>query len=149
MRKSAESMPKTYGQLIGELIFQRRTAARMTQLELALEAFEDETKVRRIVEIERGQVARPHSGTIGPLCETLNITPEEIKWCRTGELLAEAKEDKSAAAISEDLLIALAQKYTPGFEADLQSAYLSLKQALAEAAALKARAAFTPPRPPL
>ena len=78
MRKSADLTKETFGVAIGRLVLERRTAAGMTQLELALEAFEDDTKVRRIVELENGQVKRPQAKTLGPLYETLNISDTEV-----------------------------------------------------------------------
>ena len=99
MRKSAEQMARTYGQLVGDLILQRRMAAGWTQLELALEAFEDETKVRRVVELENGQVARPQARNLGPICETLNITAQDLARCKAEASDSRQQSDQDIEAL--------------------------------------------------
>lgn len=90
---------RTYGEAVGLLIKQRRLAGGFTQLSLAIEAFEDETKVRRIVELENGQVPRPHRRTLTPIFETLNITQAEIDACtRLPTISAEQREQIGLSA---------------------------------------------------
>ncbi len=91
-------MTKAFGQLLGELILERRTAAGFTQLDLALEAFEDETRVRRIVELENGQVKRPQPKNYGPICETLNITAQEVRALKRQ---ASDRREQSDADVAE------------------------------------------------
>ncbi len=91
-------MTKAFGQLLGELILERRTAAGFTQLDLALEAFEGETRVRRIVELENGQVRRPQPKNYGPICETLNITAQEVRALKRQ---ASDRREQSDADVAE------------------------------------------------
>jgi tetratricopeptide (TPR) repeat protein len=81
---------KTIGKAIGELIYRKRHLAGLTQLELALEAFEDETKIRRIVELEKGYVARPQAKTTGPIFKVLNISEEEVAECLSLQTVSSA-----------------------------------------------------------
>jgi transcriptional regulator with XRE-family HTH domain len=99
MRKSAEPMARTYGQLVGDLILQRRMAAGWTQLELALEAFEDETKVRRVVELENGQVARPQARNLGLICEALYITAQDLARCKAEASDSRQQSDQDIEAL--------------------------------------------------
>lgn len=75
----------TFGKALGALILQKRRTAGLTQLQLSEDAFGDGTKVRRISELENGQVAVPHPKTIDPIIATLKITDEEIEECARHE----------------------------------------------------------------
>ena len=88
MRKSDDSpkaqspAEKTFGQAFGDLIRQKRGQEGLTQKELAVRAFDDESKVRRIIELESGSVSRPHVKTIDPLVVYFNISETELDKCR-------------------------------------------------------------------
>lgn len=99
---------RTFGQALGDLIRSKREGV-FTQLELALEAYDDETKVRRIVELETGRIARPQQKTIQPIIDTLNITQEEIEACRKQPTLDQEAMD--AISLSRALLEQLARRF--------------------------------------
>lgn len=86
--------PQTYGEAIGQLIRARRELAGWSMLDLALEAFEDETKVRRINDLENGYVARPQAKTLGPIFETLNITEEDVLRYKSMPTIAAQTRDE-------------------------------------------------------
>lgn len=75
----------TFGKALGALILNKRRTVGLTQLQLSEDAFGDGTKVRRISELENGQVAVPHPKTIDPIIATLKITDEEIAECARQE----------------------------------------------------------------
>ena len=102
-------MAETYGEAIGELIRKKRLLGGFTLLSLALEAFEDESKIRRIVELENGQVARPQWKTIQPLAETLNITESELERCRT--LPTVRPQERNKLKLSRNLIERLANMF--------------------------------------
>ena len=72
---------QTFGQALGELIFQKRHGLGLTQTQLAEDAYNTSTKTRRISELESGLVANPHPKTIDPIISVLNITSAEIEEC--------------------------------------------------------------------
>lgn len=72
---------RSFGQLLGELILQKRRAAGLTQLQLAEDAFGSTAKTRRISELENGTVANPHLKTIDPIIVTLGISTAEVELC--------------------------------------------------------------------
>ena len=71
----------SFGQALGSLILQKRKAAGLTQIQLAEDAFGSSAKVRRISELENGQVSSPHPRTIDPLIVALGISDSEIDAC--------------------------------------------------------------------
>lgn len=99
---------KTFGAAFGELMRSKREGV-FTQLELAIEAYDDETKVRRIVDLETGKIARPQGKTIQPIIDTLNISPEELEACRNNPTLDLEKMD--AIGLSRALLENLARRF--------------------------------------
>lgn len=71
----------SFGKALGALILQKRRAQGLSQLQLSEDAFGTSAKVRRISELETGQVTSPHSKTIDPIIATLGITEAEIEDC--------------------------------------------------------------------
>jgi len=69
-------MMKSFGELFGELIRARREAKGLSQKWVALEAFGDEEKVRRIGDLERGKVKNPQARTISAITKALGIEEE-------------------------------------------------------------------------
>jgi transcriptional regulator with XRE-family HTH domain len=84
MRKSDKTarIEKTFGEAFGQLIREKRGQEELTQKDVAIGAFDDEGKVRRIIELENGSVRRPHAKTIDALVVFFNITEEELERCR-------------------------------------------------------------------
>ena len=74
------------GMRLGLLVKRRRNALRLTQEQLAVEAFGDESKKTRISEIENGKVNNPHPRTIDPVMAVLGIEEEEVESCRQPSL---------------------------------------------------------------
>jgi ribosome-binding protein aMBF1 (putative translation factor) len=66
-------MERTFGQAFGELVRTKRGQEGLTQKELAIQAFDDESKVRRINDLETGAVNRPHAKTVDALVVALAI----------------------------------------------------------------------------
>jgi len=60
-------MERTFGEAFGQMIREKRGQEGLTQKELAIKAFDDESKVRRIIELENGTVRRPQIKTVDPL----------------------------------------------------------------------------------
>lgn len=100
---------KTFGEAIGALIKHKRILGGFTQLELALEAYEKTSKVRRIVELENGQVARPQLKKLHRVFETLNITQQDIDECFNYPILNSS--DREKLGLSEKLVEALARNF--------------------------------------
>lgn len=102
-------MEQTFGQAFGELLRTKRGQEGLTQKELAIRAFDDETKVRRINELETGAVSRPHIKTVDALVVALDISKEELAACR----LNKSFTDREAAEIglSRQLMENLAQRF--------------------------------------
>ena len=99
----------TFGEAIGALIKHKRILGGFTQLELALEAYEKTSKVRRIVELENGQVARPQLKKLNKIFETLNITQQDIDDCFKYPTLNSS--DREKLGLSEKLVEALARNF--------------------------------------
>lgn len=72
---------RTFGQALGELIYQKRKAVGLTQVQLAEDAYGDAGRTRRISELENGTVANPHPKTIDPIIATLGISEDELAEC--------------------------------------------------------------------
>ena len=71
----------SFGKALGALILEKRRVQGLSQLQLSEDAFGTSAKVRRISELETGQVSNPHPKTIDPIIATLGITDEEIEVC--------------------------------------------------------------------
>ncbi len=71
----------SFGKALGALILEKRRVQGLSQLQLSEDAFGTSAKVRRISELETGQVSNPHPKTIDPIIATLGITDEEIEAC--------------------------------------------------------------------
>jgi len=100
---------RTFGQAFGDLICQKRGQEGLTQKELAIKAFDDEAKTRRIIELEKGSVRRPHASTIDPLVVFFNITEEELEKCkRCGFFTA---DEQTSIGLSREILENLAQRF--------------------------------------
>ena len=83
---SRGELERTFGQAFGELIRTRRGQEGLTQKDLAIRAFDDESKVRRINDLETGAVNRPHAKTVDALVVALNIREEELANCQLNKL---------------------------------------------------------------
>lgn len=105
-------MTKTFGEAFGQLIREKRGQENLTQKELAIRAFNDESKVRRINDLENGAIKRPHVKTIDPLVVYFNITKEEIENCRKGGLFTE--EEQSSIGLNRQLIENLALRFEHG-----------------------------------
>ncbi|MFV1629444.1 hypothetical protein, partial [Phaeobacter sp. JH203A] len=101
----------TFGALLGQLIYAKRKALGLTQLQLAEDAFGTAGKTRRISELESGQVANPHAKTIDPIIITLGISEEEVERC--AKIALSEPDAKINAAYSEagELLDKLAEQF--------------------------------------
>jgi len=71
-----------FGVLLGRLILREREARGWIQRDLAMRAFNDPDKVRRISELENGKVASPRAKNFQPFCEALGITSDQIEALR-------------------------------------------------------------------
>ena len=72
---------QSFGQALGQLIYRKRKAAGLTQMQLAEDAFNDSGKTRRVSELENGTVANPHLKTIDPIINYLRISDSELAEC--------------------------------------------------------------------
>lgn len=100
---------KTFGQAFGELIRAKRGQESLTQKELAIRAFDDESKVRRIASIESGEVTRPHPKTLDALVVYFGITQEEMDRCRNFPQFT--KTEEAGIGLPRQLLENLAQRF--------------------------------------
>lgn len=100
---------RTFGQAFGDLIRERRGQEGITQRQLAISAFNDESKVRRIVELENGQVSRPQTKTVDALRAYFGITQEEMARCLSRPKFSAAEEAK--IGLSRPLLENLALRF--------------------------------------
>jgi transcriptional regulator with XRE-family HTH domain len=96
----------TFGEAFGDLIRKKRGQEGLTQKELAIKAFDDESKVRRIVELENGTVKRPHVKTVDALVVYFGITPDELDKCRRHGLFTST--ERESIGLSRELLENLA-----------------------------------------
>lgn len=69
----------SFGTLLGQLIYTKRKAHGLTQLQLAEDAFVTAVKTRRVSEPESGQVANPHAKKIDRIIVTLGIGEAELE----------------------------------------------------------------------
>lgn len=102
-------MQRTFGQAFGELIRTRRGQEGLTQKELAVRAFDDESKVRRINDLETGTVNRPHAKTVDALVVALDIREEELANCRLNKMFTPSEE--AEIGLSRLLMENLAQRF--------------------------------------
>lgn len=100
---------RTFGQAFGELIREKRGQEGLTQRDLAIRAFDDESKVRRIIELEGGQVHRPQAKTVDALRVYFGITAEEMSLCQRLGLFSQQEGEKLGLARS--LLENLAMRF--------------------------------------
>ncbi len=73
----------SFGIHFGELIARCRGEEGLSQRELAIRAFDDESRKARISELERGKVANPAQEIVDALTVALNLSPEDVSACRT------------------------------------------------------------------
>ena len=102
-------MAKTFGEAFGALIKEKRGQEGLTQRELAIKAFDDESKVRRIIELEKGVVNRPHTRTVDPLIVYFNLTKQELEECRQRGLFS--SKEQASIGLSRTLMENLAQRF--------------------------------------
>lgn len=102
-------MDRTFGQAFGELIRTKRGQEGLTQKDLAIRAFDDESKVRRINDLESGAVNRPHAKTVDALVVALNIREEELASCRLNKLFTVPEE--AGIGLSRQLMENLSQRF--------------------------------------
>lgn len=74
-----------FGEAFGRLIKAKRGVEGMTQQDLALKAFGDESYKTRISELENGKVPNPQAKTIDALVVALGISDEELRQLNTDE----------------------------------------------------------------
>ncbi len=97
----------SFGIHFGELIARRRGEEGLRQRELAIRAFDDESRKPRISEIERGKVANPAQEIVDALTVALNLSPEDVSACRTkgrqrtGVLTFEQHEENVSKRVTE------------------------------------------------
>ncbi len=97
----------SFGIHFGELIARRRGEEGLRQRELAIRAFDDESRKPRISEIERGKVANPAQEIVDALTVALNLSPEDVSACRTkgrqrtGVLTFEQHEENVSKRVAE------------------------------------------------
>jgi transcriptional regulator with XRE-family HTH domain len=108
---NAEMTQRTFGHALGELIFQKRMAAGLSQLQLSEDAFGSAAKTRRISELETGSVAQPHLKTINPIINALGITDAEIEACAKQAVEAIDPDLDRAFREARNLLDALAAQF--------------------------------------
>jgi len=102
-------MQRTFGQAFGELVRTRRGQEGLTQKELAIRAFDDESKVRRINDLETGAVNRPHAKTVDALAVALDIREEELANCRLNKMFT--PDEETEIGLSRQLMENLAQRF--------------------------------------
>jgi tetratricopeptide (TPR) repeat protein len=102
-------MDKTFGQAFGALIREKRGQEGLTQRQLAIKAFDDESKLRRIIDLENGLVSRPQIKTIDPLIAYFNITRDEIEQCRSKGLFS--SNEQSEIGLSRLLMENLSTRF--------------------------------------
>jgi transcriptional regulator with XRE-family HTH domain len=100
---------KTFGQAFGDLIRKKRGQEGLTQKELAIKAFDDESKVRRIIELENGAVKRPQIKTVDALVAYFNISEDELDGCRRYGLTSSS--ERSEIGLTRELIENLALRY--------------------------------------
>ena len=73
----------SFGIHFGELVALHRGEQRLSQRELAIRAFDDESRKPRISELERGKVDNPAQDIVDSLTVALNLSTEDVSACRT------------------------------------------------------------------
>lgn len=137
---NAEMTRRTYGQVLGELIYRRRKGLGLTQTQLAVDAYGAAGKTRRISELENGLVGNPHPKTIDPVIVVLGIKDAELEECaRSVQAEPDAPLDKAYREARE-----LIDRVAREFEISLPDATLSqvdafLREKAREWIALKGR----------
>lgn len=101
----------TFGQLLGDLVRQKRRAKGLTQMQLAEDAFETVGKTRRISELESGSVANPHPKTIDPIITALGITEAEIEKCAKASAAQMDPDLDRAYREARNLIEAIARQF--------------------------------------
>jgi tetratricopeptide (TPR) repeat protein len=102
-------MERTFGQAFGELVRSKRGQEGLTQKALAILAFDDESKIRRINDLETGAVNRPHAKTVDALVVALNISQEEVAACRLNNLFT--AQEEAGIGLSRQLMENLSQRF--------------------------------------
>jgi transcriptional regulator with XRE-family HTH domain len=102
-------MERTFGQAFGELVRTKRGQEGLTQKELAIRAFDNESKVRRINDLETGAVNRPHVKTVDALVVALDIRGEELATCRLNNLFT--AQEEAGIGLSRQLMENLSQRF--------------------------------------
>ena len=129
---------KTFGKAFGDLIRKKRGQESLTQKELAIKAFDDESKVRRIIELENGTVRRPQAKTVDALVVYFGITDGELESCRQHGLFSE--KEKIGIGLSRQLMENLALRFEhENPDADDTELFEYLKSRATELKQLKAR----------
>jgi len=97
----------SFGIHFGELVARRRGEEGLSQRELAIRAFDDESRKARISELQRGKVANPAQEIVDALTVALNLSPEDVSACRTkgrqrtGVLTFEQHEENVSKRVAE------------------------------------------------
>ena len=102
-------MEQTFGQAFGELVRKKRGQEGLTQKQLAIRAFDDESKVRRINELETGAVNRPQAKTVDALVVALDIRPDELATCQSRGLFT--AQEEAGIGLSRQLMENLSQRF--------------------------------------
>lgn len=110
----------TFGALLGKLIYSKRKAMGLTQIQLAEDAYNTSGKTRRISELESGKVANPHPKTIDPIIVALGISDAQLEECAKTATTKVDPTLNAAYSEAEQLLNYLAEQ----FEAKLPDASL-------------------------
>ncbi|WP_155253572.1 helix-turn-helix domain-containing protein [Bradyrhizobium japonicum] len=130
----------TFGAALGKLIYQKRKALGLTQLQLAEDAFQTQAKVRRVIELEKGTVANPHPKTIDPIIAVLQITEEELEACAKGTDFQPDRELDRAYREARNLIEAISRQFEHSNpQASLAEVDDFLRQKAREWAELRAR----------
>lgn len=131
---------QTFGQALGSLIYRKRKAAGLTQMQLAEDAYGSSGRTRRISELESGIVANPHPKTIDPIIVALQISDSEVEECARSIASRPESDLDRAYREARNLIDAIAKQ----FEHSKPSATLAeldqfLRSKAAEWASLRAR----------
>ena len=73
----------SFGIHFSELVALHRGEQGLSQKDLAIKAFDDESRKPRISELERGKVHNPAQEIVDALTVALNLSPEDVSACRT------------------------------------------------------------------
>jgi len=102
---------RSFGMALGNLIYQKRKASGLTQMQLAEDAFGTPAKTRRISELENGTVANPHPKTIDPIISTLKISEAEIEECAKETNFKPDRDLDRAYREARNLIEAIAKQF--------------------------------------